>query len=105
MVTQATLDFTVGEIVREGARQEQEQELARVSSGIAKHILAFCRWKGVGATFRTSELNDFVCLRTENHVAPGSSDRVLRDLRLKRVLDYEVLSRRASLYKITKVAA
>jgi hypothetical protein len=105
VVTQATLDFTIGEVVREGARSEQDKELARVSSGIAKHILAFCKWKGVGATFRTSELNDFVCLRTENHVAPGSSDRVLRDLRMKRLLDYEVLSRRASLYKITRLAA
>lgn len=94
---------TIGEIVRGGARDEQEKELARVSSGIAAHILDFFRVRGVGAEFRVSNLNDYVCMKTGGHVAPGSSDRVMRDLRKRRLLDYELVSRSKSLYRVKGV--
>ena len=48
--------------------------------------------------FTAEELRQYVKANVPN-AAPGSSDRILRMLRQKNMLNYMVLSRKASLYK------
>lgn len=85
---------------------EQATNLKRVSDRIAPSILSFFEHrKNQSAflrqvpTFHADELRVYV----EKHcgtIAPGSTDRVLRQLRAAGKLDYVVLSRRESLYEI-----
>lgn len=83
----------------EPARLEQQANIDRVSDRIAGAILTFCRQR-VGKTFHADELRqhcESVCGKT----APGSADRILRDLRAKGSLSYSVVSRSQSLYHLT----
>jgi hypothetical protein len=48
-----------------------------------------------------AELMHFVA--RHEPVAPASTDRILRDLRARGLLDYRVTNRRLSLYEITNV--
>ena len=77
---------------------EQDEHLERVSSRIALAILEFC---DSATLFRADELRRCVGDRCRNS-APASADRVLRDLRRKKRLDYEVVDRRASLYRVVR---
>jgi len=97
------LDSTAGEIVRHGARCEQDAQLQRVSSGIASHVLDFFKSRGVGSEFHASDLAAFVEERV-GYVSPGSPDRILRDLRKRRLLNYTVVSRSKSLYRVERVS-
>lgn len=76
----------------------QEQNLERVSSRIARAIIAFCREH---REFRADELRRAV-IRETGIAAPASADRILRDLRQRGVLDYVVLDRRGSYYGILR---
>jgi hypothetical protein len=80
---------------------EQTENLTRVKSRIAPAVIEFCRGR-VGARFHLAELVAFVAGRFQG--APDSPSRILRDLRAARVLDYTVISRRASLYFVASVA-
>ena len=77
---------------------EQQEQLTRVTSRIGQAILEFC---SPGRQFHADELREFVAERCS--VAPGSADRVLRDLRKRRLINYKVLSRAQSLYRVDQV--
>jgi DNA-binding PadR family transcriptional regulator len=80
------------------------EHLERVSSRIGRAILEFLR--GRMATkhveFHAEELRKHVD-DAVGWTAPGSADRILRDLRSKGVLDYKVVNRRDSLYRVLSV--
>jgi hypothetical protein len=76
----------------------QADNLERVSRRIAAAIVEFCRSR-VGRQFHADDLRRFVTARCGT-LAPGSADRVLRDLRQRAVLDYRVVSRKGSLYEV-----
>jgi len=79
----------------------QEEELNRVTARIARSIITFC--KGLRGTkrFHAEDLRTFV--GEEARVAPGSADRVLRGMRQKGLLDYEVVNRAQSLYRLKSI--
>ena len=76
----------------------QQENLDRVYSRIATHIMAFRDEHGAGAYFHAEDLRQYV-LEREPSIAPGSPDRILREMRLNGVLNYTVVNRRASLYQ------
>jgi hypothetical protein len=91
---------------------EQREHLERVSSKIAKSVLAFCRHaeanvqqgpdgRDLAGIFYGEQLRMWV--RDRTGIAPDSAGRILRDLRQRGVIDYQVLDRRASLYCVTRV--
>jgi hypothetical protein len=85
------------------ARAEQLANIERVGERIAAYVEEFCRERfESGATeFRMSELTEHV--RSRSLIAPDSAGRILRDLRTRKVLDYEVVRRSESLYRLTAV--
>lgn len=78
---------------------EQAEQLERVSARIARPILVFCK---AHKRFHADELRRFVVSQV-GVAAPGSADRVLRDLRQQGRLNYVVVSRRESLYEVIEV--
>lgn len=76
----------------------QDEQLARVGTKIGPTVLAFC---GLNEYFHAAQLRAYVVQETQ--VAPASPDRILRALRQKGLLDYEVLDRRASFYRVKRV--
>ena len=75
--------------------------LDAVSSRIGRAILDFCA--GVaGEEFHADDLRRHVTAAI-GVCAPGSADRVLRHLRQKGALDYVVLNRKASLYRLIAI--
>lgn len=74
-------------------------ERARVRKALAGHVLEFCQRLGVGSEFHAPELTAWVVWR--QRTVPESPARILRLLRQERVIDYQCLSRRNSLYRIT----
>lgn len=85
--------------------EEQQENLDRVASRIGGAIIQFLRdcLHSEDQTFHADELHVAV-LRATGIQAPASADRILRDLRQKKVVDYVVLNRRQSLYQILWVA-
>jgi hypothetical protein len=75
---------------------EQSEQLTRVNSAIAIFVEAFV---SSHTTWHVSDLQRYVFDRVDGYVAPASPDRILRDLRQKKVIDYEVVNRRKSLYR------
>ncbi len=76
---------------------EQEGQLQRVTDRIGRLIVQFFDAHQVGETFHAEDLRKHVDARMVT--APGSSDRVMRSLRLRGVVNYEVVNRRESLYR------
>lgn len=63
-------------------------------------VVAFFHRRRSGERFY---LNDLVgSVRMWRYVAPGSPERVMRDLRQKKVIDYRLVSRRYSLYEVRR---
>lgn len=85
--------------------EEQQEHLDRVASRIGEVIIQFCveRYRSSDPTFHADELHAEV-LRLTGISAPASADRILRDLRQKKVINYVVLNRRQSLYQVLWVA-
>ena len=79
---------------------EQQRQIERVTSRIGSTVLTFCRDRGAGSTFHAQELRDYV---GAHGVAPASPDRVLRDLRKRGFINYVVVSRTKSLYRVISV--
>jgi hypothetical protein len=77
----------------------QAREIVRVARGIAPIVLEFCKAHRV---FHAEDLRAFVMSRTGR--APGSADRILRDLRRQGFLDYSV-ERSLSRYTMNGVRA
>lgn len=75
-------------------------ELERVSERISEAIKDFCR-RHVGQTFHADELRQHVrsCV---GEVAPDSAGRVLRDLRQRGAIAYQVVNRAKSLYRVAQ---
>jgi hypothetical protein len=79
----------------------QDENLRRVTARIGGTILKWWReriqygW----LDFHVEELREYVT-QSVGEVAPGSPDRVMRDLRQKGVIHYKVLARAESLYQI-----
>jgi hypothetical protein len=82
-------------------KSAQRENLERVRSGIGKDVLAFIRSRGVGAKFCAGELSAWVT--SKHSCAPGSADRILRELRREGLLGYVVENRAQSRYRIVKV--
>ena len=70
--------------------------LDAVSSRIGSAILDFCCAR-VGQEFHADDLRRFVTHKV-GICAPGSADRVLRDMRQRGAIDYVCISRSESLY-------
>jgi hypothetical protein len=75
---------------------EQQLELFRVSERIGQLVVEFFDAINLGETFHAEDLHKFIDRRVKS--APGSADRVMRDLRRKGVIGYSVVNRRESLY-------
>lgn len=81
----------------------QTEHLERVRLRIQSLILQYQDIVGFGSTWHADNLRDFVIAGAQ--VAPGSPDRILRDLRKRRVLNYRLLDRRQSLYQFAPLPA
>jgi hypothetical protein len=79
----------------------QSIELARVSAEIAGAILEFRSALAPARTFHCEDLRRFVIARHPS-ISPDSPSRILRDLRKKKLLDYKIISRNASLYEFAE---
>lgn len=89
-------------VVREPAKDEQSRQLERVKGSIAAVILDFFATKKVGEHFFASDVHSFV--RSKASIAPASADRVMRDLRQSGEVNYVVVSRSRSEYRVESVA-
>lgn len=74
-------------------------QIERVASRIGGVVVEFFELLTVGAEFHASDLREFVGIKTGEFVAPGSPDRIMRDLRKRQVINYELVSRSKSLYR------
>lgn len=74
---------------------DSPEDRQRVFSRIAPLIMEF---RGTCEVFHAEELRNFVRKRVPE-TAPGSPDRILRELRLRGWLDYQVVNRHQSLYQ------
>ncbi len=74
------------------------EDIARVSDAIAQHVTAFLTAR-LHQEFHVSELHSYCAEHTKGYIAPGSPDRILRSLRQKGKVNYEVVSRSQSLYR------
>jgi hypothetical protein len=79
----------------------QSLELARVSAAVAGTILEFRSALHPQRSFHCEDLRRFVTERVPD-IAPDSPSRILRDLRKKKLLDYRIIDRSASLYEFTE---
>lgn len=80
----------------------QQLELARVDSHIHSLVLNYCR-AHVGRHFYMKDLARFVYESTKGMTAPDSAGRILRDLRQRGVVRYDVVNRSKSLYRVVEV--
>lgn len=80
----------------------EHSDLVRVRHSIARAVRDFCASR-IGRVFCASELRAYVARRC-GVTAPSSADRILRDLRQRAVVVYELISRSASLYRVVAVA-
>lgn len=81
---------------------EQHENLDRVRGKIGRAVLSFCSGR-VGRQFHADELRKYVETNAGRYVAPASADRILRDLRQRGWIDYEITSRAGSLYFVKMV--
>ena len=78
----------------------QTANLTRVKTSIGHHVAAFFANRHHGDEFHVEELTDYV--KRQASTAPGSPDRTMRQMRLAGELDYEVVSRSRSLYRVVR---
>lgn len=75
--------------------------LARVRDNIAEYVYTFCRLR-IGRVFTAAQLRDHVTHFCPG-IAPDSPGRILRDLRKSGRVQYELVSRAQSLYRVVGV--
>jgi ribosomal protein S25 len=92
----------VDDYYQEEFNWEQDENLERVSARIACSVLNFFGTHQPGDVFHVETLRQHVLAQT-GLLAPASADRVLRDLRQRGLLNYEVINRKQSLYEIKKL--
>lgn len=78
----------------------QAENIERVRSKIESSIINFALTH-IDKPFHMEDLTRHVKAQIPD-IAPDSPGRILRLLRRQRALDYEVVNRRQSLYRITK---
>ena len=76
----------------------QTANLTRVSDNIAQYVLEFFRARQHGVEFHGPELTAYVHGKRPGSLS--SPDRVMRSLKKSGELDYEVVSRSRSLYRV-----
>ena len=86
----------LGKLSVNNDRQERE----RVRSRIGSLIMEFCRQD---KSFFMEELRSYVERNLADCIAPDSPGRILRQLRQQRQLNYKVVLRRQSLYRVVPV--
>lgn len=79
--------------------------LETVRARIGHAVMSFYmdRLRRNACQFHADDLRSWV-IRKVSIAAPGSADRILRDLRQRKQLDYTVLSRADSLYEFHRIA-
>ena len=80
-------------------------QIARVGGVIAQLIVGFChaRLRANVPELHAEELHQHIAKHTAGCSAPGSVDRILRDLRRKGKVSYVVVNRHQSLYRVLSV--
>jgi len=86
--------------MKSASNSTDQQERARVRSRIGSLILEYCRNTPI---FYMEDLRWFVVRKLKSTLAPASTDRILRQLRQDRRLNYKVVSRHRSLYQVIRV--
>lgn len=71
----------------------------RVAERIGGYVVEFFADRGDGSEFHADDLRQYVIAR-EPKTAPGSPDRIMRLLRQAGRIQYAVVNRRKSLYRI-----
>jgi hypothetical protein len=82
--------------------ETQSANLERVYGSIGGLVVAFCRQR-IGQTFFAGELRAHVTAALP-HIAPESPGRILRELKARGLVDYILVCRSASLYRVLGVA-
>lgn len=77
---------------------EQTQQISRVNHAIASYVTAYLKLKE-GKEFHATDLYTYVHDQVGGYIAPDSPARILRDLKKRGLVNYEVLSRSRSLYR------
>jgi hypothetical protein len=75
----------------------QVAELNRVESKIAPVVLEFFNQRSPGFEYHMGDLQQYVAARAD--ISPDSPSRILRDLKRKGEINYEIVNRRQSLYR------
>ncbi len=84
--------------------KQQDKQLQRVVPKLQDVIIQFLKrkLKTIKQEFHAGELCIY-CLNKVNDIAPDSVSRVMRELRKRGIIDYEVIDRKNSLYLIIGV--
>ena len=98
--------MSLEDVIRD--QQREHEELQRVSDNISDAVLDFCsRYRGL--QFHMGDLEQFVArwmeARKPGAPAPGSASRILRQLKADGRIEYQNISRRHSLYTVTRINA
>lgn len=80
-----------------------QEDRQRVKEKLEGLVLAFLKERGVGATFNLNELVLYVM--QQKLVSPSSPGRILQLMKREGRIDYTVVSRSQSLYRITSTGA
>lgn len=83
------------------ADRNQIEEHLRVWCGLAHIIWAFCCERSTKDEWHMEDLRAWCCARAG--AAPASPDRILRSLRQEGLIEYTVVSRSKSRYRIDSV--
>lgn len=94
-------EHSVGQPCLTCNRLEQPAQMKRVSERIAGAIIEFFRSRHDGILYYGEELRQWV-IGQVGVIAPASATTVMRDLRQKGIIGYEVVSRKDSLYMVTE---
>ena len=76
----------------------QTENLARVSTAIRHHVVAFFSARQHGDEYHLRDLEKYV--EEKSGGSPESPGRVMRDERRAKRIDYEVVDRSKSLYRV-----
>lgn len=79
--------------------RRQKEEIERVSEKVSQHVIDFFEQHGPGYEFNLHEITLYVMQRVK--CSPTSPYRIMASLKSKNQVNYTVLSRKESLYRMT----